>query len=170
MHYHKKQRKVRAPREGHTQRENIAQRKGCSHQDRSHRAKEEELFLSALSGMDVEEGSIHRDSADRRNHHKTQMLCRQVMRALSLSLAGECGDEILRELWVQSVQPCGGTGHLRVLICVPRDVPVAQVMEQLDRHSGRLRLAVARAIRRKRTPQLIFLPVGAIPLEQEDGQ
>lgn len=175
MHYHKKQRRFRAPHEpgrmgpapvtddihGDCNEPRSVRAQGKfrhSRKSRAARAAEQDLFLSALNGSDASEDSDFHDSADRRGHHKSLMLCRQVMRALCQAMAGECGDDLLRDLWVQSVQPCGGAGHLRVMIVLPAGVSPVEALLRLEHHAGRLRQAVSRAISRKRTPQLIYVP------------
>jgi ribosome-binding factor A len=86
-------------------------------------------------------------------------LCRQVERAVALALAGECHDEVLRELTVETVQPAGGTTQLVVQLRVP------DVLERLDGRAARLRLAVASAISRKRVPTLTLICLPAAPVE-----
>ena len=57
------------------------------------------------------EGGVRREN--RQQHHKTLQLCRQAQRALSLALAGECDDDLLRSLYVESVVPAPDASRLR---------------------------------------------------------
>ena len=128
---------------------------------RTRNAADVSLFEQALLG--------HQENDKRRfdpaNDRKTLQLCRQVERAVSFALAGECGEEILREVMVESAHPMGGAGHLLIAIRVPVScgTTIAQVQERLLQHSGRIRTMVARAICRKRVPVLSFV---ALPAEQ----
>ncbi len=103
------------------------------------------------------------DSGPRRRHgdHKARQLCRQVQRALNLALAGECGDEVLADLFVEDVTPAPNCGHLLVHVIVPAGRSVQDVMSRLQRVAPRLREEVAMAITRKRAPELSFLPIAA---------
>ena len=96
---------------------------------------------------------------NRQQHHKTLQLCRQAQRAISLALAGECDDEVLRRLYVDSVTPAPDASRLMVCVIVPRHVEgaVEDVLWSLERVKGLLRAAVARDITRKRAPELTFL-------------
>lgn len=77
------------------------------------------MFERALKG---EEDSSKRQF-DPRGDRKTLQLCRQVQQALMLALAGECGDDLLRDVSVDSVDPAGGSGHLLVCVAVPAIFP-----------------------------------------------
>jgi ribosome-binding factor A len=111
------------------------------------------LFEQALLGDEFESKKRFDPRADR----KTLQLCRQVQRALMQALAGECGDDLLRELSVESVEPAGGAGHLLVHVIVPRQISVPEVMSRLAFQSARLRTIVAGSICRKRVPMLSFI-------------
>jgi len=89
---------------------------------------------------------------------KTLQLCREVERTLSAVLAGECGDEVLRELMVVSVVPAPNAGRLVVTVALPRsaEVSVEEVLQRLLSQSGRLRSEVAAAVSRRKTPELAF--------------
>jgi hypothetical protein len=100
-----------------------------------------------------------------RRDQKAMQLCRQVERAVALALAGECHDEVLRELTVETVQPAGGTTQLVVQLRVPARVKLPDVLERLDGRAARLRLAVASAISRKRVPTLTLICLPAAPVE-----
>ncbi len=122
---------------------------------RSHRDAAGLAFEQALLG-DVSEG---RKRFDPRSDRKTLQLCRQVERALSLALAGECGDDLLREVWVEGVEPMGGAGALLVRVCVPRGIVAVDVVARLNHRAGALRSIVAGSICRKKVPSLSFVAV-----------
>lgn len=98
--------------------------------------------------------------------HKTQQLCRQVQRALNLSLGGEFGDDLFHDLYVSDVAPAPSASHLLVHVNIPSQRSVAEVMSALERAAPRLRAEVARSITRKRAPDLTFIP--AAPQEVRD--
>ena len=116
-------------------------------------------FERALLGNDEPE----QKSFDPRRDHKTLQLCEQVRRALSLALAGECGDEVLRDVYVESVEPMGGVTQLLVRVAISAHValPSWDVLARLNDRSPKLRTIVAQSICRKRTPSLSFIIVPA---------
>jgi len=90
---------------------------------------------------------------------KTMRLCRQVEETLSLALAGECGDEVLSDLVVESVVPAPDPSRLLVTVAPgpgaePRDPLV--VLERLGRAKGFFRSEVAAVLHRKKVPDLAF--------------
>jgi ribosome-binding factor A len=99
------------------------------------------------------------DSRRSKEDHKAQQLCRQAQRALNLALSGECGDEVLSDLFVAAVTPASGCGHLLVHVIVPAGRSISDVLARLHRAAPLLREEVAEAITRKRAPELSFLPV-----------
>ncbi len=95
----------------------------------------------------------------RKPDYKTAALCKQVRRALSLALAGECGDPVLQELMVEEVLPAPGAGRLlvRVMVRAREGGPgMVDVLQRLEKVEGLLRARVGEAIARKRTPELAF--------------
>jgi hypothetical protein len=66
-------------------------------------------FAQALFGEETS-----RRPFDAGTDRKTLQLCRQIERALILALSGECGDDVLREVFVESVEPMGGISRLPV--------------------------------------------------------
>ena len=106
----------------------------------------------------LEEYGSKRDSAGRRAEHKTRQLCRQVQRALNLALAERGSDLGLEELYVDEVTPAAGCGRLLVHFVAPPNLPLSDVLGSLGRIAPRLRAEVARAISRKRAPELSFIP------------
>lgn len=88
---------------------------------------------------------------------KMKQLCRQVQRTLSLAIGGELADPMLSELWVEDVWPAPDAGRLCVRLRVPqRGASVAEIHRRLGAVEGFLRAEIARAITRKRAPQLSF--------------
>ena len=99
------------------------------------------------------EGSARNTKTDR----KAIQLCRQVQRTLSLAIGGELSDPMLSDLWVEDVRPAPDAGRLCVRLRVPRrGADLAEIYRRLDAVEGFLRTEVARAITRKRAPQLAF--------------
>lgn len=97
--------------------------------------------------------SARRDGPDR----KTYQLCKQALRSLTIALAGECNDELLREVIVDSVTPAPDASRLLVtVIPTTTSVDTQAVLDSLQAHKPQLRAAVASAIHRKRAPELMF--------------
>lgn len=90
---------------------------------------------------------------------KTQQLCRQVQRALSLALAGEFAAGALGDLFVVGVSAAGGSGRLVVHVAVPVGSAVTTVLGELRERAPQLRAVVAGFISRKRAPELSFVAV-----------
>lgn len=88
--------------------------------------------------------------------HKTLRLCRQVLEALQIALAGECGDEVLQQLFVASVDPAADPSKLAVTVELPADVSPVDAFARLEKARGLLRTLVAQAISRKKVPDLVF--------------
>ncbi len=111
----------------------------------------------------AESMSARRGGGSRENakpDYKALQVCRQAQQALSLALAGECNDDLLRSLYVESVEPAPDASRLLVFVVVPSHlgVGVEEVLSRLADVHGLLRSAVARAISRKRAPELSFVP------------
>lgn len=110
-------------------------------------------------GVDPRQFFKH-DSGRNKRDRKTQQLCQQVERTLSLVLSGEFSDELLQSLIVQSVIPNPNAGQLLVTVRVASGCEAAPaasiVLGRLDQVAGRLRSEVARSITRKRVPVLRF--------------
>ncbi|MCY2954441.1 MAG: ribosome-binding factor A [Planctomycetota bacterium] len=90
---------------------------------------------------------------------RAQQLCRQVFRAVSCTLSGECGDEVLQDLVVDSVVPAPDASRMMINVyptTLRGRVSVAEILERLGRVEGFLRREVATAIVRKRAPELLF--------------
>ncbi len=121
-------------------------------------------FASALSRR-----SRNTDETGRNAHgdHRTQALCRQVQRVLSLALAGECDDDVLRDAYVAEVIPAPGPKRLGVRIVIGQDVSIADFLERVDRVRPKLRAIVAQTITRKKVPELFFLPAGPEEIDHD---
>lgn len=117
------------------------------------------LFAEALSSTRRDRRDVRQE---RKTSHKTMQLCRQAQRALMLALAGECGDQLLREVYVDAVVPAPDASRLLVRLIVPArsNASAGDVMQRLEGVAGKLRAHVARAITRKRAPELTFIAVG----------
>ena len=111
-------------------------------------------FADALAG-DVESGSHYSP----KHHYKALQLCRQVRRVLTLSLGIGSGDDLLGQAYVLDVTPAPDATHLLVHVSVPKGASVIELLERLNRVAPALRAEVARAITRKRAPELSFIPV-----------
>jgi ribosome-binding factor A len=95
-------------------------------------------------------------SRARQGERKTRQLCRQVQRAVNLALAeGGIGVD---DLFVETVMAAPG-GPLLLHVIVPADRAVDEALAALRREAPRLRTEVARAITRKRAPELAFVAV-----------
>src|SRR5205085_8961574 len=93
------------------------------------------------------------------DNRKARQLCGQVGDTLSLVLAGECGDDVLRNLQVIAVTPAPDSSQLLVLVgpaAGGQPADRAEVLARLSAAAGRLRSEVAAAITRRRAPALLF--------------
>ena len=109
------------------------------------------MFADALA-----EAGGHGASRRRQEQRKAQQLCRQAQRAINLALV-ESGAE-LDDLFVEAVVAAPG-GPLLVHVVVPAGRLVSEALAALRRDAPRLRADVARAITRKRAPELAFVAV-----------
>jgi ribosome-binding factor A len=93
----------------------------------------------------------------RRGDRKAHQLCGLVAETLSYAL-GQDGDEVLQGLLVASVEPAPDASRLLVTVgpLSPEGPDPGEVLEHLDRASGRLRSAVAAAITRRKAPILAY--------------
>jgi ribosome-binding factor A len=104
------------------------------------------------------ESESGRRSSARQAQRKAQQFCRQVQRALNLALAESNAGEGINGLFVEDVSPAPDCGRLLVHVLIPADHSVADAIGALRRDTPRLRAEVARAITRKRAPDLAFVP------------
>jgi ribosome-binding factor A len=98
-------------------------------------------------------------AAGPRTDRKTLQLCSQVAEALQLILLGECDDDVLRELMVDSVVPAPNASQLLVTFsstsCTSME-KVAEALKRLHQAAGFLRSEVAMSIHRRKAPELLF--------------
>jgi ribosome-binding factor A len=128
--------------------------------NRARSASVEDAFVQALFDDDRERDS-DRKPFDARQDRKTLQLCRQVQRALMLALGGECADDLLRDVYIESVSPMGSASQLMVRVALPANgrVPSLEILARLNERSPKLRAAIAQSICRKRVPNLAFVAV-----------
>jgi len=121
--------------------------------------------LCAQLGPDdgVDPRTMSRGSHGKIANRKARQLCAQILKTLSLVLQGECNDDLLRDLLVESVVPAPDSSRLLVTV-VPSPatgaVSPGPMMERLAQATGKLRAEVAGAIHRRKVPELIFRFVG----------
>ncbi len=109
--------------------------------------------------LDGQDPRYDRQTPGRRAGRKCLQLCGQVARTLAAVLAGECGDDLLRDLVVESVTPAPNAGRLLVTVSLAPSADPAladSAAERLERARGRLRAEVAAAVHRRRVPDLLF--------------
>jgi ribosome-binding factor A len=97
--------------------------------------------------------------ARRRVDRKAYQLCRQVSDTLNFVLSGDTGDDVLRGLYVDSVDPAPDSSRLLVSVApLDRDdqTPAHVYLTKLMAVSGKLRSEVAASISRRKTPELAF--------------
>jgi hypothetical protein len=95
----------------------------------------------------------------RKGSFKALQLCKQVERVAALALEGEWVDAALLGAAVASVEPAPDASRLRVVVVLPPDKGMGdfeQARAALLGLSARLRSEVARWIRRKRVPEIVF--------------
>lgn len=94
-----------------------------------------------------------------RPDRKTLQMCSQVQRTLDQVLSGELDDDRLRDVYVVQVTPAPDANCLLVTVAplgFAKDFRPEEVMVRLAANSGRMRSELARAINRKKTPELMF--------------
>jgi len=98
----------------------------------------------------------HRECNESGVDHRLAQVCAQAYQVLSLALEGECGDPLLQQLSVRSVQPDPDASRLLVYVYAPADESAELVIEALERAKGLLRSQLASELNKKRTPNLRF--------------
>jgi ribosome-binding factor A len=124
-------------------------------------SREEILSSCDAVGQDdgVDPRMIVRQSTRKKTNRKALQLCGQIARTLSCVLAYESGDDLLRNLLVESVVPAPDSTRVLVTVSLqgpPVGAAASDVLECLARACGKLRTDVAAAIHRKRVPELVF--------------
>ena len=107
---------------------------------------------SHTSGGRSGRGVPHRQG---RPNHRVRQLCRQVERTLNYLISGECDDDLLRDLYVQSVIPFPDEGSMLVTLAplsADRRPDPAAVLAHLAARHDMLRAEVAGAVHRRRAP------------------
>jgi ribosome-binding factor A len=120
-------------------------------------------LLSGCSDIGAQDGIDprleRREGPQAEGDRKQRQLCGQVARTLSSLFAGECGDDVLRDLLVESVVPAPSSARLLVTVALAptaQAVPAETIAEHLERARGLLRSEVAAAVVRRRAPDLVF--------------
>lgn len=120
----------------------------------SHRA-----LLSACTEPSAEDGCDPR--LDRREgsvkvpNRKALQVCAQVERTL-LGVFAALGDDVLRDLLIDSVTPAPNAARLLVTVRKPVALETSLVLEHLQRAHGKLRSEAVAALNRRRAPDLLF--------------
>ncbi|MEM7411041.1 MAG: ribosome-binding factor A [Myxococcota bacterium] len=122
--------------------------------------------------MRVEDAASPEDAlaAAAEDDPKCLPLCAQARRALEHAIGVECRDERLNQLHVMDVWPDPTTRRLRVWVVAPEPLAPEErenVIARLRAARGFLRVQLALAIHRKRTPELVFELLAAEPPERE---
>ena len=98
-------------------------------------------------------------SGEREPGRKARQLGKQVGETLAAVLAGESGDEVLRNLQIVSVVPAPDASRMLVTVRAlpPSDrLDPGEILARLAKASAWLRTAAASAVTRKRAPTLAF--------------
>jgi ribosome-binding factor A len=130
---------------------------------RNRKYRQKPTALPVYGPLGPEDGVDPRTEArDRQrpvHNRKALQLCSQVAETLHSVLQGECDDEVLRDLHVQSVGPAPDSTRLLVTVSLSpaaSDRRPIEVLQHLHQAYSVLRGEVARAIHRRKTPELIF--------------
>ncbi len=95
----------------------------------------------------------------RKGAFKALQLCKQVERAVSVTLASEWLDDALVGACVAAVDPAPDASRLRVVVVLAPDREldaIGPARAALTAASAEFRAEVARSIHRKRTPEVVF--------------
>ncbi|WP_425398868.1 hypothetical protein [Aeoliella sp.] len=107
---------------------------------------------------------VGRDSS--KLDRKAKQLCRQVAETVDQILAGETGDDLLRELRVAQVIPAPDASRLQITVEASPGAKLdhREVDQRLGQVTGFVRSAVAAAITRRKAPALTFVLAGPTSL------
>jgi len=114
---------------------------------------------SPEDGQDPREFHDKRRLVPKPKNRKALQLCAQIREALTWILSTECEDDVLSSLDVIDVRPWPTSARVLVILCPAMSSEVHDVdaiMSHLANANGMLRSAMARAIHRKKTPELTF--------------
>lgn len=118
------------------------------------------MATTLCAGFDAEDGVdpryLSNKSARKKSSAKDMQLGKEAQRVLSLVLAGETQNPLLRDLVVLSVLPEGHGQRLEVTVGHYDAVDEALVLTALNHAHGRLRTLLAQSLHRKRVPLLSF--------------
>jgi ribosome-binding factor A len=107
-------------------------------------------------------GHSDRSFRPQRTDRKTLQLCGQIADTLNYVLSGELDDDLLRNLYVESVRPAPDASRLLVSVA-PLDAAdvnrADQILQKLHIYAPRIRTEVAQSIHRRKTPELSFVVV-----------
>jgi ribosome-binding factor A len=116
-----------------------------------------ELAAELATGDGADPRFDAREASEMPLNRKALQLAAQVEQTLVQVFAGECGDEVLFDLRVEAVRPAPDSAHLMVVLSPGEaGTSIQEILEHLERASGRLRSVVAAAIHRKKAPELSF--------------
>ena len=97
------------------------------------------------------------------DERKLRQLCSQIGRAIDLTLVGDCEDEVLQNMSVESVEPASGN-RLNVTLQVRppgSEMDKNEVMTRLEQHRPLLIQEILRAVTRRNIPEISFWIVKA---------
>jgi ribosome-binding factor A len=127
------------------------------------RGRSRKDLLSACASIGPEDGvdpRLHcRAPSAKVVNRKALQLCGQVARTLASVLAGESGDDVLRDLLVESVVPAPNASRLLVTVSRTVDEPpleIGMILRRLDQARGWLRSEIASVVNRRKIPDLTF--------------
>jgi ribosome-binding factor A len=116
-------------------------------------------LLSACDEPSTEDGRDprfdRREGSGKVPNRKALQVCAQVERTLS-GVFVELGDEVLRDLLIDSVTPAPNAARLLVTVRKPPGINTDAVLEHLQRAHGKLRAEAVAALHRRRAPDLLF--------------
>lgn len=114
--------------------------------------------LGEDDGVDSRHENRHRDNS--RDEKHDQRLCGRVARVVQLSLAADVHDPEVASLIVKHVTTAPDASKLRVTLSpspLNELTDPQSLLPRIERVRGVLRTEIARAINRRRTPNLLFV-------------
>jgi ribosome-binding factor A len=116
-------------------------------------------LLSSCAEPSAEDGRDprldRREESGKVPNRKALQLCAQVERTL-LGVFAELGDDVLRDLFIDSVTPAPNAARLLVTVRKPAGVEATVVLKHLQRAHGKLRSEAVAVLNRRRAPDLLF--------------
>lgn len=142
---------------------------------RRRRSKTHDLTSKASSDQSVDPDQFLDRRSGPRVDRKAYQLARQVADTLNFVLSGDTGDDVLRGLYVDSVEPAPDASRMLVSVA-PLDrndeTPSEEYLTRLMAASGKLRSEVAASISRRKTPELayrVIRPEEPSPVDDQSG-